>query len=34
MGLINFIKRAGKRLGIGDDEEEVPSADAVRLRGV
>ena len=30
MGLINFIKRAGKRLGIGDDEEEAPTADALR----
>ena len=30
MGLINFIKRAGKRLGIGNDEEKAPSADELR----
>ena len=30
MGLINFIKRAGKRLGIGGDDDKAPSADDLR----
>jgi len=30
MGLIDFVKRAGKRLGIGDDDEKAPAADALR----
>ena len=30
MGLIDFVKRAGKRLGIGGDDEKAPSADDLR----
>ena len=30
MGLIDFVKRAGKRLGIGDDDDKAPSADDLR----
>jgi len=31
MGLIDFVKRAGKRLGIGgDDDDKAPTADALR----
>lgn len=30
MGLIDFVKRAGKRLGLGGDEDETPTADVLR----
>jgi len=30
MGLIDFVKRAGKRLGIGDDDDKAPPADVLR----
>lgn len=30
MGLIDFVKRAGKRLGIGDDDDKAPSAKDLR----
>jgi len=30
MGLIDFVKRAGKRLGIGDDDDTAPPADDLR----
>jgi len=30
MGLIDFVKRAGKRLGIGGDDDKAPSADELR----
>ncbi len=30
MGLIDFVRRAGKRLGIGGDEDKAPPADELR----
>jgi len=30
MGLIDFVRRAGKRLGIGGDDDAAPSADTLR----
>ena len=30
MGLFDFVKKAGKKLGIGDDDEAAPDADALK----